>query len=153
MGIKKYNPDTWYWPKWDKQKWFLVYNHWLCPFGNWLEPMPIPIIRVKEAKDSYLRKWFGEDWGCWLWWTLRNHLGNFKCYWIGIMPIGDRYEWRTPEENGWIRIEKEGKHWVFDYWKKKWRIPLPWILVRFFGWEAGIGWKDDGVLGGRFRRD
>jgi hypothetical protein len=71
------------------------------------------------------------------------------------MPIGERYEWRTPQENGWVRVEHEGKNkdWIFDYWKKKWRFPLPWILIRFFGFEAGIGWKDDGVLGGRFRKD
>lgn len=89
----------------EKAKWFRAWNHPRNPFGNWHEPMPYPEKRRLEAPKNEILAW--------LWWQfLRNPLHNFTHFVIGIVPIGDRYEWVTPDEDGWIRRDGEPPVWV-----------------------------------------
>jgi len=104
-----------------EKAWFHIFNHWLNPLGNWHEPLAFPEENAKSAKDSILHPW--------LWWMIRNPLHNFSHFWIGITPVGKKYEWIKPEENGW---RKEGK-----WWKKKNRIPL-------FRYNGVVGWQSRG---------
>jgi hypothetical protein len=163
MGVKKYDPNVWYWPDLDAKWWFKAWNHWLNPLGNWLEPMPIPQGRVDDAYRSLRYKFFKllglPTFGVWFFWNTRNFASNFGRHWVGIVPIGERYEHRDPEENGWQRIlvDQDGIY-QFAYWEKqfgKFTVKLPyWTLKNLpFRIEAGFGWKGHGALGAHLRRD
>lgn len=82
----------------DTARWFRTWNSPRNPFGNWHEPMPWPEKRRVQAPAN--------QWLAWLWWQFwRNPLHNFSHFWIGITPVGRRYEWITPDEDGWIRFD------------------------------------------------
>lgn len=109
----------------DKKKWFKAWNHPYNPFANWHEPMPYPEKRVRQAPSNpYL---------AWLWWQFwRNPIHNFSHFVLGITPIGKRYEWITPDEDGWIRDEGcwiKGKKRRCMHYMKLGRI---WIVL---GWR------------------
>lgn len=148
----KYKPNEWFWPALDNAWWFKAWNHWLNPLGNWHEPMPFPIGRVNDGYKSVWYKVFGDPLGMWLFWAFRNFAHNFGQCWIGITPIGERYEWLDPELNGWyLNHHRLGKVEIRS-WQKGW-IRLPYINIKLGGWEVGIGWKGDGGIGAHFRRD
>jgi hypothetical protein len=118
----------------------LAWNHWLNPLGNWHEPLPWPGKRMMEAAKSGLPPA--------LWWALRNPLHNFTHFWIGIVPLRERYVWVTPDENGWERTESNKG---FSWWRKG-RIALPYY--RHDGrFTFYIGWQDRGNFGIAFRRN
>lgn len=162
MGEKKYDPTTWYWPELDAKPWFKAWNHWLNPLGNWLEPMPRPQGRVDDAFRSLRYKFWKllglPTFGVWFFWNTRNFASNFGHYWIGIMPVGERYEHLDPTENGWVRVvvDDEGDA-RFRYWQKQFgplTVKLPYWTFRLpFNFEAGLGWKGSGALGAHFRHD
>lgn len=160
MGTYKYKPNEWHWPELDNKWWFKAWNHWLNPLGNWLEPMPRPQARVDDAYRSPWYKLFKllgmPTFGIWFFWTFRNFAPNFFHYYIGITPVGERYEHCDPEENGWVKVfvDEEGIS-QFRYWAKPWRPHLPyWTLKGLpLRLEAGIGWKSSGSFGMHFRRD
>jgi len=119
--MKKFlNVLDFYMPLVEKQ-WFKLFHHWLNPFGNYHEPLPYPLKWADKAQRSVFPSA--------VWWLIRNPLHNFTHFWVGITPIGERYEWRRPEENGW---KKEG-----DVWRKGW-MKLPRT-----GW---IRWQSRGNL-------
>jgi hypothetical protein len=122
-----------------KSKWCLAWNHWINPFGNWIEPLPYPENRAKEAALS--------GWIPSLWWGVRNFGNNFGTFWIGIQPLGPRYCTIKPESNGWVRT----KYGYFSLWRKKNRIPLPYF--NYSGkFEILIGWTSRGNFGIGFTR-
>lgn len=123
------------------QNWLCrAWGHWLNPFGNWHEPTPYPEKRKIQARDHWLPDG--------LWWALRNPFHNFCHFWIGLVPLGRRYEWHSPEENGWHR--SEGRH--LNWWVKPWRIPLPYFKIEG-GWTFYIGWMSRGSFGMALRRN
>lgn len=159
---KKYQPDKWYWPELDASPWFRAWNHWLNPLGNWLEPMPRPQSRVDDAYRSLRYKFFKlfglDTFGVWFFWNTRNFASNLLRHWIGISPIGDRYDHLDPEVNGWERHTIMSGDSTFSWWQKRFgpvTVKLPYYTVRGlpFGFEFGIGWKDSGGLGSHFRHD
>lgn len=150
MREKKYQPDLWHFPELDSKWWFKAWNHPANPFGNYLEPMPFPAIRYNQGKALRWNKVLGETFGMWLWWSLRNFASNAKRHWIGIVPVGERYEWVSPDENGWERVDGD----PVSYWKKGW-IRLPYFNrtydTRWRPLQIALGWKDSGTLGGALR--
>jgi hypothetical protein len=121
-----------------------IFSHWLNPFGNWNEPLPFPEKRKLEAQQSWLPPF--------IYWNLRNPFHNFCHYWIGITPLGKRYEWIIPESNDWIRTTNNivGNR-QYSYWSKG-LIKLP-----FFNYDNGkfqfyIGWLSRGNFGLAFRK-
>lgn len=120
------NDDAW---------WIKAWNHWLNPFGNYHEPLPFPDHLKEKAPDNIVLAQ--------IWWALRNFAHNFTHFWLGIIPRGDRYEWITPDENGWTRVGR--------CWKKK-----GWSLCRKSGdigpYEWYIGWARRGSWGVAFRK-
>jgi hypothetical protein len=150
---QKYFPDQWHWPELDNKWWFKAWNHWLNPLGNWLEPMPRPESRVRDARKSLLCRWFGDPFGIWLFWFLRNFAHNWNHYWIGIMPIGLRYHHLTPEANGWHREWNYRNPYFLVEWWVKGKIRLPYVTGDISNKiEWGIGWKDSGSFGSHFRK-
>jgi hypothetical protein len=160
--LQKYYPKTWFWPELDAKPWFLAWNHWLNPLGNWLEPMPRPQGRVDDAYRSLRYKFWKllglPTFGVWFFWATRNFAPNFFQFWIGIKPVGERYVHHAPEENGWQKefVDTEGAV-QFRYWWKKFgplTVKLPYLTARLpFDFEAGIGWKSSGGFGSHFRHD
>lgn len=118
-----------------------LWNHWINPLGNWNEPRPYPEKRRIEAAESFLPDW--------LWWAIRNPFHNFNHYWIGIVPLGDRYEWLKPESNGWVREQVSS---TVSFWKKKHRIPLPYYRVDG-SWTFYVGWMSRGSFGMALRKN
>lgn len=120
---KYYNPII-------QKKWFKAFNHWANPFGNWHEPLPYPEKRAAEAERSFLHPM--------IYWNLRNPLHNFTHFWIGITPLGKRYEWITPTQGGWIRTET---HYVKGDKRRK-------LYDGWWGWQSrgnfrlGLGGKE-----------
>ena len=117
--------------------WHSVWN----PLGNVNVPKPFPAKRAKQAKESLLP----DD----LWWALRNPFHNFNHYWIGITPLGEDGEWRTPEEDGWTRVKISDTKYV---WKKPGHIDRPIKYGELFGYEWYAGWMKRGNFGLAFRR-
>ena len=117
-GHPYYNPIV---NKW----WFKAWNHWLNPFGNWHEPLPFPEKRADEAKGSKLHPA--------IYWALRNPAHNFGHFWVGITPVGRRYEWINPV---WDRIVVNR---FFSYFKRGLFV-LPYIHISspriYIGWKA-----------------
>ncbi len=127
--------------------WFCkMFSHWLNPFGNWNEPMPYPEIRKVQAEKSWLPAG--------VWWNLRNPFHNFCHYWIGITPLGNRYEWIIPESAGWIRSTEDYKdNWSYSYWKKEGsRFKLPFWNYTGTSWQFYIGWLSRGNFGIALRK-
>ena len=125
-----------------KTAWCKFYNHWANPFGNWIEPLPFPKKRADQAVKSFLPGW--------LYWTLRNPLHNFMSHYIGIIPIGPRYAWIRPEENGWKLVEKSE---TLSFWvKDKFHIPLP-FYNHNGRWTFYIGWTKRGNFGVAIRKN
>ena len=123
------------------RSWFCkAFSHWLNPLGNYIEPLPYPEKRKQQAEESRLPNS--------AWWFLRNPAANLMSHWIGIMPIGNRYETLSPEDNGWRRVEGKRISW----WVKPWRIPLPYYRVDG-KWTFYIGWRTSGAFGAAFRRN
>ncbi len=121
-----------------------IYNHWLNPIGNWNEPLPYPEKRKLEAEKSWLHPV--------IWWNLRNLFHNFNHYWIGITPLGQRYQWITPESKGWIRVTNLTiKHWQYSYWTNG-KIKLPFWNYTNGNREFYIGWLRRGNFGIAFRK-
>lgn len=85
--------------------WFLLWNHWLNPFGNWEEGGPFPEKRAREAAESWMPEL--------VWWHLRNFMHNFFTHWIGITPLGERYEWLLPASEGWYDFTGSWEHGPF----------------------------------------
>lgn len=131
-------------PEYHSKTWFgKLWNHWLNPFGNWIEPLPYPAGRAKEAESSI--------WPAGVYWTIfRNPLHNFMTHWIGIAPIGPRYAWITPFSAGWTSNNENGSNWT--WWSKPNRISLP--FYNRFGptWQFYIGWTLRGNFGVAFRK-
>lgn len=76
----------------DTKKWFLLWNHYRNPFGNWHEPLPYPERRRIEAPEN--------DFLAFLWWQFwRNPLHNLTHFNLGHVPIGARYEWIEPVDD------------------------------------------------------
>jgi hypothetical protein len=117
-----------------------IWHHWLNPLGNWNEPKPTPEFRAVEAAQSRL----GPD----LWWALRNPLHNFCHYWIGIVPLGARCTWRTPEENGWVRYAGPYLSW----WCRPRHVSLPYFHYEG-SWTLYLGWMSRGSFGMALRRN
>lgn len=111
-----------------EKRWFKVFNHWLNPLGNYHEPLPFPEKRANEARESFLHPM--------LYWLIRNPFHNLTHFWIGITPIGQRYEWKLPEENGWF---DDGKYFVNLRWVGINGIHIK--LPKFNGW---VGWQKRG---------
>lgn len=129
-----------------KGKFCLIFNHYLSPFGNWEEPMPFPEKRRLEAEKSWLPPG--------VWWNLRNPLHNFTHRFIGITPLGNRYEWILPESNGWIRIVNDiVGNWQYSYWTKpNSKIKLPFWNFDNGKWQFYIGWLSRGNFGMALRK-
>jgi len=74
--------------------------------GNYHEPLPYPLKRHEQWKNSIWRV-FPE----WMWWMFRNPFHNFTHFTLGITPEGERYEWIDPEADGWVRnlIKSKGE--------------------------------------------
>lgn len=123
------------------KKWFKIWNSPWNPLGNWHEPLPFPEKRDDEAPNGQYLKW--------LYWSVRNPLHNWGHFWIGICPVGKRYEWISPEENGWVRVIKSKSQ---AYWVKKNRISLPYFEVWKGDWQFYIGWKRRGTFAIALRR-
>lgn len=125
--------------------WLCTYfSHYLNPLGNWNEPLPYPEHRKVEAEQSILPPS--------IWWLIRNPFHNFCHYWVGITPLGNRYEWLEPELNGWERIVgPNDKKWQYSYWKKG-NIKLPFWNYEGNSWQFYIGWLSRGNFGIAFRR-
>jgi hypothetical protein len=92
------------------------------------------------------------------WTVLRNPLHNFTHFWIGITPLGERYEWISPECRGWSR-KLEGvsskdlddgdfkwELWSWSWWPIDLKEPksptAPWqyfvaFMVAFLGGATG----------------
>ena len=121
----------------------LLLDVWWNPFGNWHEPLPFPEKRRLEAPSV---AW--ATWAAWRYWHRRNLLHNFTHFVIGIVPIGDRYEWISPECAGWRRIKGSR----YSVWVKRWRMPLPYLFGTVGAFEWSIGWKSDGCWGVNFRK-
>lgn len=124
---------------------FKIWNHWLNPLGNWHEPLPFPEIRRRQADAHWLNNA--------IYWNIRNFGHNFTHFWIGIVPVGKRYEWISPGENNWFRTYRGN----WSYWTKpKYGISLPYYKRKgiLFGtkYEWALGWKSDGCFGINFRR-
>lgn len=125
------------------KNWFCtVFNHWLNPLGNWLEPKPYPEKHKIQAEESRLPEEF--------WWFLRNPFHNFMTHWIGIVPIGPRYSWIRPESNGWSREHYGDSNWY--WWRKANRPLLPFYRNKGTKWEFYLGWTDRGDFGMAMRR-
>jgi len=123
------------------KRWFKVWNHWLNPLGNWHEPLPFPEKRDDEApRNQYLK---------WLYWMARNPFHNCGHFWVGICPLGERYEWISPTERGWRRVLKES---FTLYWIKPHHISLPYYETWFGKWQFYIGWKSRGTFAMALRR-
>lgn len=134
-------------PEYHCKSWFCrAFSHWLNPLGNWNEPLPYPEKRAIQASES----WMPDS----VWWNLRNPFHNFNHYWIGITPLGNRYEWLEPSDNGWVRESDAvvGEHYHISYWTRG-RIKLPIFKWKNYGWEFYVGWMDRGNFGIAFRRD
>ena len=121
--------------------WFKVLNHWVVPFGNYHEPLPFPEKRMEEAKEFYKKYKVP----VYVYWIFRNFLHNFTHFWIGITPLGRRYEWRSPGEEGWVKGEK---YWHNKVWpgnaRKRRRFGVDGHL---YGWQSRgsfrLGRKDN----------
>lgn len=131
-------------PEYHSKTWFgKLWNHWLNPFGNWIEPLPYPAGRAKEAESSI--------WPAGVYWTIfRNPLHNFMTHWIGITPIGPRYAWITPVSAGWTSNNENGSNWT--WWSKPNRISLPFYNRFGSTWQFYIGWTLRGNFGVAFRK-
>lgn len=128
-----------------KTKLCLFFSHWLNPFGNFSEPLPFPEKRKIEAEKSWLPPV--------IWWNIRNPLHNWNHFWIGITPLGNRYEWILPESNGWKRTVNDIKgNWQHSYWSKPHRISLPFWNFDNGNWQFYIGWLSRGNFGMAFRK-
>jgi hypothetical protein len=118
-------------------KWYhKIWNHWLNPFGNWHEPLCYPMKRLEDykTKDIFFglipARWIPET----IYWTiLRNPLHNLTHFWLGITPLGERYEWISPECRGWSRtledfswqdLETEGFEWELWSWEPRHWVPV-----------------------------
>lgn len=125
--------------------WFCkLYNHYLNPFGNWNEPLPYPIYNKIAADESFLPPI--------IWWNLRNPFHNFCHYWVGITPLGERYEWLEPEYNGWIRVNNDSNsNWMYSYWLKG-KIKLPFWEYNNGRINGYIGWLRRGNFGLALRK-
>ena len=135
-------------------RWLELFSHPINPLGNYQEPLPFPQKRAEQYKETVPR-YIPE----WVWWNLyRNPFHNLTHFWLGITPLGERYEWILPEENGWERITGEKKstgkdgYINVDWWKKKNRLSLPIIKFQIFGFEGYAGWMSRGNLGLAFRK-
>ena len=137
-------------------RWCERFSHWLNPFGNWNEPMPYPEKRRLQSKGQ---KMCGIPLSPFIWWNFRrNPFHNFNHYWIGIVPLGKRYHWYSPEQNGWTRVYHKKKQtqkyeYEFSWWKKPKRPLLPYFKWKRAGWEGYIGWMSRGSFGIAFRKD
>lgn len=124
-----------------KNRFCEIFSHWLNPLGNWLEPRPYPEPRAEESRKSILPEFI--YWNFW-----RNPFTNFTHFWIGIVPIGPRYCWIYPEENGWIRVVNGRVSW----WKKPGKFSLPYYRydgkITFY-----IGWTSRGNFGLGLRKN
>ena len=128
-----------------KSKWCELFNSVWNPLGNYIEPLPTPEKRKIQAEESWMPSW--------LWWALRNPFSNFCHFWIGITPVGHRYEWIEPQERGWIRMQlpPNGK-WQKSYWTHPAKlITLPFYHFLADNYEFYIGWLDRGNFGIAFR--
>lgn len=123
-----------------KTTWCKLYNHWINPFGNWLEPLPFPQKYAYQAKKSFIPPM--------LWWTLRNPVHNFMHHIIGIVPVGKRYEWINPTEAGWER--KKCGNW--SLWTKRMRMPLPYYSREGKSVTFYCGWTSRGNFGFALRK-
>lgn len=135
----KFNPANYI-----QDSWMRTLDHWANPFGNYHEPLPFPEKRMNEAVE----KGHLTPASQWLYWHWRNFLHNFTHFTIGIVPVGKRYEWISPECNGWRRVKGS---W-YSVWLKRYRIPLPYAFGNIASFEWAIGWKSDGCWGVNFRR-
>lgn len=118
-----------------------AWNHWLNPFGNWLEPLPTPTHNQTAAEQSRLPPA--------VWWALRNPLTNLTHFWLGIVPVGARYVWETPEARGWSRAKQGNWSW----WVKRGRLPLPYYRVDKPAFTFYAGWSSRGNLGLALRKN
>lgn len=131
--IPKYEIDT--------KPWFLAWNNPKNPFANWHEPMPFPEVNENRAPKNELLAF--------LWWQFwRNPLHNLTHFTLGIVPVGKRYEWITPDEAGWVRNDY-GDH---SCWTKIGKKPKCRKYYSFGPFEAYIGWSERGSFGISFRK-
>jgi len=111
--------------------------------------LPYPPKRHEQWKQSIWRV-FPES----LWWSFRNPLHNLNHFWLGITPIGERYEWIKPECRGWeqsLWTSDDGK-WMIRTWRKKGRLPRHQIKFEGDVWNGYIGYMDRGNFGAAFRK-
>jgi len=123
-----------------KSKLCRLWNHWLNPLGAWIEPLPTPKKRAEQAKTSWLPAG--------VWWWLRNPAQNLMHHWLGIVPLGARYEWHDPRARGWARESGVNVSW----WRKRSRVSLPYYHRQWRRCECYAGWTSRGNLGFAFRR-
>ena len=124
------------------KSWFCkVFSHWLNPLGNWIEPLPYPEKRKIQADESWLPNG--------LWWFLRNPAANLMSHWLGIMPVGERYQTLSPEDNGWTYDQITEN---YACWTKKNRPSLRYYRVDG-KWTFYIGWRSSGAFGASLRRN
>jgi len=125
----------------EDKRWFRAWNRPWNPFGNWHEPMPWPPSRREQAPKAEFLAVLGLQF-------YRNPMHNLTHFWIGITPVGERYEWITPDKDDWEReIESPTKAcWVRG---NKRRCRRYWY---FWGMEAYFGWLRRGSFGMALRR-
>lgn len=134
---------------------FMLWNHWLNPFGNWHEPLPFPEKNALAAKKSWMHPA--------IWWFLRNPLHNFTHFWIGIVPVFHRYAWVDPSFAGWGRLYY-GHKGLVAAWSKTFHIRgiRVKMFLPFYQWyfdtrednyfELALGWRGRGNFTITFRR-
>ena len=137
MRETKYVPNR----ELDSKKWFLKWNNPSNPFGNFHEPLPFPQKRRDEGPKN--------DFLAFLWWQFyRNPLHNYTHFRKGIVPVGNRYEWVTPDDDGWVRDESDPdkKCWV----RKNKRLCRRYF--KFWVFEGYMGWAERGSWGFALRK-
>jgi hypothetical protein len=105
-----------------------------------MEPLPTPEKRRVQAEQSI----FPDA----VWWQSRNPLTNFTHFWVGIVPVGEDGEFRSPEETGWTRVIVDQN---YSYWQKD-NVKLPYKKGEIGPFEWYAGWTSRGNFGLSFRK-